>query len=138
MTNSHGGQYFCAGIRLVAWPARSCHPARQGRANRQWLARYQLRHLRIKPGSLSYAAFTLYHIFEFHERWGSFFKILDHSSIYVLIAGTHTPFALVYLRGHGGWTLFATVWALTLMGILFKVFYVNRFKILAVLFYVIP
>lgn len=84
---------------------------------------------------LSYAAFTLYHIFVFHERWGSFFKILDHSSIYVLIAGTYTPFALVYLRGHWGWTLFAAVWTLTLMGILFKLFYVNRFKILAPLAY---
>lgn len=84
---------------------------------------------------LSYAAFALYHIFEFHERWGSFLKILDHSSIYVLIAGTYTPFALVYLRGHWGWTLFAAVWTLTLVGILFKVFYVNRFKILAPLAY---
>ncbi len=84
---------------------------------------------------LSYAAFTLYHVFKFHERWGPFSQVLDHASIYVLISGTYTPFALVYLRGHWGWTLFAVVWTLTLIGILFKVFYVNRFKILAPLTY---
>ncbi|MEZ4483697.1 MAG: hemolysin III family protein [Syntrophotaleaceae bacterium] len=66
---------------------------------------------------------------------GSLFKILDHSSIYVLIAGTYTPFALVYLRGHWGWTLFAVVWVLTLYGNFVQTFYVNRFKILAPLAY---
>lgn len=84
---------------------------------------------------ISYAAFTLYHIFKFHERWGSTFKILDHSSIYLLIAGTYTPFTLVSLRGNWGWTLFASVWGVTVMGVLLKIFFVHRFKILGPLTY---
>lgn len=84
---------------------------------------------------LSYAAFTLYHIFKFHERWGKIFKILDHSAIYLLIAGTYTPFTLVTLREKGGWTLFATVWGVTVLGVFFKIFFVHRFKILSPLVY---
>jgi hemolysin III len=84
---------------------------------------------------ISYAAFTLYHAFKFHQRWGTVFKIIDHSTIYLLIAGTYTPFTLVYLRGHGGWILFTAVWGLTLLGVLFKTFFVHRFKVLAPLIY---
>jgi len=86
---------------------------------------------------ISYAAFTLYHLFKFHERWGKLFKILDHSTIYFLIAGTYTPFTLVYLRGHWGWTLFGAVWGLTVLGVLFKTFFVHRFKILAPILYLL-
>jgi hemolysin III len=84
---------------------------------------------------ISYAIFTLYHVFKFHQRWGTIFKILDHSTIYLLIAGTYTPFTLVYLRGNWGWTLFGAAWGLTALGILFKIFFVHRFKILAPLLY---
>jgi len=84
---------------------------------------------------ISYTLFILYHIFKFHERCGHLFKILDHSSIYLLIAGTYTPFALVYLRGNWGWTLFGAVWGLTVLGIVFKIFFVNRFKVFAPLLY---
>lgn len=84
---------------------------------------------------LSYAAFTLYHIFKFHARWSDLFRILDHSTIYLLIAGTYTPFTLIYLRGNWGWTLFGAVWGLTLAGVVFKVFFVHRFKVLAPLIY---
>ena len=84
---------------------------------------------------VSYAIFTLYHIFKFHARWGRLLKILDHSTIYLLIAGTYTPFTLICLRGHWGWTLFGTVWGLTVCGILFKIYFVHRFKILAPLLY---
>jgi hemolysin III len=84
---------------------------------------------------LSYAAFTLYHIFKFHDRLGNTFRILDHSSIYLLIAGTYTPFTLVSLRGNWGWTLFAAVWGVTILGVVFKIFFVHRFKILAPLTY---
>jgi hemolysin III len=84
---------------------------------------------------ISYGVFTLYHIFKFHERWGTLFKILDHSTIYLLIAGTYTPFLLVSLRGNWGWTLFSLVWGLTILGVLFKIFFVHRFKILAPLIY---
>jgi hemolysin III len=83
----------------------------------------------------SYAVFTLYHIFKFHERWGKIFKILDHATIYLLIAGTYTPFVLVPLRGTWGWTLFGVVWGMTVVGICFKIFYVYRFKTVATMIY---
>jgi len=84
---------------------------------------------------ISYGVFTFYHVFKFHKRWGMLFKILDHSTIYFLIAGTYTPFTLVYLRGNWGWTLFTAVWALTVMGVFFKIHFVHRFKVLAPLIY---
>lgn len=84
---------------------------------------------------ISYTSFTLYHIFKFHERWGRLFKILDHSTIYLLIAGTYTPFTLVILRGNWGWTLFCAVWTVTALGICLKIFFIHRFKILAPLTY---
>ena len=86
---------------------------------------------------ISYAAFTLYHVFKYHSRLGHLFKIIDHSTIYLLIAGTYTPFTLVYLRGNWGWTLFAAVWGLTVAGIVFKIFFVHRFKIAAPLVYLL-
>lgn len=84
---------------------------------------------------ISYGVFTLYHVFKFHQRWGRLFRILDHSTIYLLIAGTYTPFTLVSLRGNWGWTLFGTVWGLTVVGVVFKVFFVHRFKVLGPLLY---
>jgi len=86
---------------------------------------------------ISYAAFTLYHIFKFHKRLGRFFRILDHSTIYILIAGTYTPFALVSLRGNWGWTLFSIVWGITILGVLFKIFFVHRLKVMAPLIYLL-
>ncbi|MDA3832517.1 MAG: hemolysin III family protein [Spirochaetales bacterium] len=84
---------------------------------------------------ISYAVFTLYHIFKYDVPWGKLFRILDHATIYVLIAGTYTPFTLVFLRGHWGWTLFAAVWGITVLGVIFKIFYIDRFKILGPLIY---
>ncbi|MGB2706318.1 MAG: hemolysin III family protein [Candidatus Omnitrophota bacterium] len=85
-----------------------------------------------------YAASTLYHSFYFSsERINYIFKIIDHSAIYLLIAGTYTPFALVSLRGAWGWTFFVIIWALALAGITFKMFFVERFPILSVAGYLI-
>jgi len=84
---------------------------------------------------ISYAVFTLYHIFKFNARWGKIFRILDHATIFLLIAGTYTPFSLVFLRGNWGWTLFVTVWGIAIMGVIFKIFYIERFKILGPLIY---
>lgn len=84
---------------------------------------------------ISYALFTLYHIFKFHVHLGRLFKILDHATIYVLIAGTYTPFALGPLRDNWGWALFVAVWVITVLGVIFKVFYIYRFKILGPLIY---
>ncbi|AMV73460.1 hemolysin III family protein [Desulfuromonas carbonis] len=84
---------------------------------------------------LSYLAFTLYHQFK-TSRFHTLFKILDHATIYLLIAGSYTPFILVNLREHGGWWLFGVVWGVALGGIVFKVFFVYRFRVVAPLLYV--
>lgn len=82
-----------------------------------------------------YLASTLYH----GTRTGrakSLLRVLDHCCIYLLIAGTYTPFTLVMLRGGWGWTLFGLVWGLSLVGILGRVIFGNRFRIAAVLSYI--
>ena len=82
-----------------------------------------------------YLASTLYHSFQ-NARVKHIFRILDHAAIYVLIAGTYTPFTLVNMRGPWGWTLFAVVWTMALIGITFKVFFIGRFEVVATLAYV--
>ncbi len=69
-----------------------------------------------------YAASTLYHSAKQQELRNRL-KIFDHSAIYVLIAGTYTPFTLVILKGWVGWTIFGLSWGLAIAGIVFKVFY---------------
>lgn len=64
------------------------------------------------------------------------FSILDHSAIYVLIAGTYTPFALISLQGPLGWTLFGIIWGLAILGILFKAFFIHRYEFVSLIFYV--
>ena len=80
-----------------------------------------------------FTASTLYHSVPTHK---SFFKKLDHSSIFLLIAGTYTPVALVAIGGKLGWTIFAIEWALALIGIVLKQFFVYRFKRLSLLVYI--
>ena len=85
---------------------------------------------------LLYTASTLYHGFQ-KPSIKHIFKIFDHSCIYILIAGTYTPFMLVTVRGVLGWTIFGIVWGLTILGIVFKAFFVNRFKIVSTVAYVL-
>jgi hemolysin III len=66
-----------------------------------------------------YTASTLYHSIQFSRAKG-ILRILDHSAIFLLIAGTYTPFALVNLRGAGGWSLFGVIWGLAALGITFQ------------------
>ncbi len=68
---------------------------------------------------LMYLSSTLYHSIP-HETTKNVFRIIDHTAIYLLIAGTYTPFTLVSLRGNWGWPLFGLVWGLALTGILFQ------------------
>ena len=68
---------------------------------------------------LLYLASTLFHALP-PNRAKRVFQILDHSAIYLLIAGTYTPFTLGVLRGDWGWTLFGLVWALAIVGTVFK------------------
>jgi hemolysin III len=83
---------------------------------------------------LVYMCSTLYHSL---VRTGArrVFHILDHSSIYLLIAGTYTPFTLVSLRGTLGWTLFAIVWSLAIAGVVFKSLAIGRFEIASAVIY---
>ena len=83
---------------------------------------------------LVYVCSTLYHSLV-RTRARHVFRVLDHTAIYLLIAGTYTPFALVSLRGPVGWTLFGIVWALAIAGVIFKSFAVDRFAVASVLVY---
>ncbi|HSP30817.1 MAG TPA: hemolysin III family protein, partial [Halomonas sp.] len=85
---------------------------------------------------LLYTASTLYHGIT-HRRWKQRFQLLDHCAIYLLIAGTYTPFLLVNMRGTTGWILFAAVWSLALIGIACKLLWPQRLGILRVMVYLI-
>ncbi len=85
---------------------------------------------------LLYTASTLYHGIK-HPRLKRLFQHLDHCAIYLLIAGTYTPFLLVNMRGPTGWTLFAIVWSLALAGIACKLAWPHRFTVLRVAIYLI-
>lgn len=62
-------------------------------------------------------------------------RIIDHASIYVLIAGTYTPYTLVTLKGTTGWLIFSIIWGLALSGIILKIFFTGRFKLLSTSMY---
>ena len=84
---------------------------------------------------LTYSASTIYHA----VPWGRakrVFRILDHSAIFLLIAGTYTPFTLVNLRGPWGWTLFALIWGLTILGIVLTAAAMSRFKVITMVLYI--
>lgn len=83
---------------------------------------------------LLYTASTLYHSIT-HPGAKKVLRVFDHAAIFLLIAGTYTPFTLVTLRGGWGWTLFVIVWGLALVGIIYKVTAKNRFRFLSVLLY---
>lgn len=84
---------------------------------------------------LLYVASTLYHAIQ-HPVAKSRLKVFDHCAIYLLIAGTYTPFTLIGLRGPWGWGLFAAIWTLAVAGVIFKLFYTGRFKLLSTLIYI--
>ena len=84
---------------------------------------------------LLYLASTLYHSFQ-QPVLKRRLKVFDHCAIYLLIAGTYTPFTLVGLRGTVGWSLFAAIWTLALAGVVFKLFFTGRFRKLSTLIYV--
>jgi len=81
-----------------------------------------------------YTASTFYHGIR-DPKTKNRLKVLDHCMIYVLIAGSYTPFALIALRDDGGWLLFGIVWALAAAGIVFKLFYTGRFELASTLIY---
>jgi hemolysin III len=84
---------------------------------------------------LLYVASTLYHSIQ-HPVAKARLKVFDHCAIYLLIAGTYTPFTLISLRGPWGWGLFIAIWTLAVAGVVFKLFYTGRFKLLSTAIYI--
>jgi hemolysin III len=85
---------------------------------------------------LLYLASTLYHSVK-HERAKHFFRLFDHSAIFLLIAGTYTPFALGVLRGPWGWTLLTIVWFLAVVGITTKALVGLRYSWISMTLYLL-
>lgn len=85
---------------------------------------------------LLYLSSTLYHSFP-EGKAKDIFEIFDHSAIYLLIAGTYTPLTLIALKGALGWTIFGVVWAIAIIGIIFKVFWVKKFVVFSTVLYIV-
>lgn len=83
---------------------------------------------------LLFLASTLLH--SVPERMKKVCSIIDHSSIYILIAGTYTPFALLAIGGKLGWAIFALEWGFAIIGILFKCFFIHKYEALSLVFYI--
>ena len=84
---------------------------------------------------LLYGASTVYHALPPSRAKGAW-RLLDHSAIYLLIAGTYTPFTLVNLRGGWGWSLFGVVWGLATVGVVFENVATQRSRMISLVLYV--
>jgi len=85
---------------------------------------------------LLFTSSMVYHLLE-NEQVKKLFEMFDHISIYFMIAGTYTPFLLVYVNNAFGITLLTILWGLTLLGIFFKIWFTGRLKLLSTLIYVV-
>ena len=85
---------------------------------------------------LLYLVSTLYHASKEPQKRFKL-KVFDHAAIYVLIAGSYTPFTLVSLNGETGWLIFSMVWVMTFTGIILKLFFTGKFKIVSTAMYVL-
>mgnify|MGYP001166474005 CR=1 FL=1 len=83
-----------------------------------------------------YLASTLYHVIK-KPSLKAKAKILDHASIFLLIAGTYTPFTLVTLQGGWGWSLFGCTWGIAIFGIAFKIFFTGKYEKLSLFLYLL-
>ena len=83
-----------------------------------------------------YVASTMYHSTSNPVK-RAHLRIMDHATIYVLIAGTYTPYTLVTLAGPAGWSIFAVSWSMAVAGIVLKLFYTGRFNALSTALYVL-
>ncbi|AAU23841.1 hemolysin III family protein [Bacillus licheniformis] len=83
-----------------------------------------------------YLSSTLLHSIQ-HQKTKDILEIIDHSAIYVLIAGTYTPLLLGPLKGALGYTMLAVVWGLAIGGVVFKIFFVKRFIVVSTLVYLV-
>ena len=82
-----------------------------------------------------YLSSTLYH--SFRGRAKDVFRKMDHAAIYLLIAGTYTPFTLVTLNGPWGWSLFGVVWGLAVLGIVQEIWFAKGARILSLVIYLL-
>lgn len=85
--------------------------------------------------SLFYVVSTLYHTIR-NPKARYVFRVLDHAGIFLVIAGSYTPFTLVSLREGSGWVLFGVVWGIAVAGVIFKSFMTHRLKFLAPILYI--
>lgn len=83
-----------------------------------------------------FLASTLYHAVKGEKR-KHYFRIVDHISIYLLIAGTYTPVLLILLRNSNGWPLFWIVWGIAAFGLVLKLFFTGRFELFSTLLYLV-
>lgn len=83
-----------------------------------------------------FSASTIYHSVS-AEKQKHYFRIIDHISIYLLIAGTYTPVTLIALHNSLGWPLFWTVWAIAGFGLILKLFFTGKFEIISTLLYLV-
>lgn len=83
-----------------------------------------------------FTASTLYHWVK-NESLKHYFRIVDHISIYLLIAGTYTPVTLITLSESRGWLLFGLVWGIAAFGLILKLFFTGRFEIFSTLLYLV-
>ena len=82
-----------------------------------------------------YAASTLYHSAR-DPKVRARLRINDHATIYILIAGTYTPFTLITLNGWVGWTIFGVSWGMAIAGVILKLFFTGKYNVLSTLMYV--
>jgi hemolysin III len=82
-----------------------------------------------------YTASTFYHSAK-DPVLRSRLRIIDHASIYVLIAGTYTPYTLIILNGSTGWLIFAASWSMAIIGITLKVYFTGKYNVISTLMYV--
>ncbi len=82
-----------------------------------------------------YASSTIYHSAE-DPVFRSKLRVLDHATIYILIAGTYTPFTLITLGGVTGWTIFGISWGMAFVGIVLKIFFTGKFDLVSTFMYV--
>lgn len=85
---------------------------------------------------LLYASSSLYHLLPLNEKGIRLLRRIDHIMIFILIAGTYTPFCLIPLRGAWGWSLFSIIWVLAISGIVLKTFWFHAPRYLSTLIYV--
>lgn len=83
-----------------------------------------------------FSASTLYHSSQ-NEKLRRRLNVFDHSAIYLSIAGSYTPFTLIFIKGVWGWSIFGSAWLIALAGIVLKLFYTGRFRLVSTISYVV-